>query len=365
MNISFNGGYIGPEALCYQGREIIKQLDSLGHKIKIDSQPVSGYWERFFKPLPGPEDVYILNGHVPYLKEIAKEHKKIISICVFEARLPDEWVEALNLPEVKQVWTVSEFGKQLIVESGCKKPVKIIYLGLDKSFFKTKANFFGNDKSFKFLNISAPHGLGKNDRKGLDLLIKAFKKAFGDNPNTTLVLKINTIYANDYNRRLNKVFNVYEYIRSLIPEGHTPNNILVITDYYDTPTLNLLYNSVDVGVFPARAECFGLVQAEMMKIGKPVLYTNYSAPTEFGDPNLAIPIREGQWPLDYNEHPYYDQPFPEVDIDILTGMMRGLYENYHERYVQGAEKHAEYIKKSSLFTWEAVGKRMDIFLKEL
>jgi len=361
MNITFNGGFLGREALCYQGREIIKQLDKLGHNVRINSNPIDGYWKKYFKELPGPEDLYVMNGHVPHLNEIAKEHKKIISICVFENMLPDEWVDALNLPEVKQVWTVSEFCKTMIEESGCKKPVKVIYLGLDEMFSKINVNYFGKDTSFKFLNVSAPHGLGKKDRKGLDILIKAFKKAFGDNVSVTLVLKVNTIYADLYNKRLGKTFDIYKYILSLIPKGFTANNIIILKDYFQTQYLNYIYNSVHVGVFPSRAEGFGLPQAEMMKIGKPVIYSNWSAPTEFGDPDLAIPILEGQWPLDYSEHPYYDTPFPEPDVNDLALIMEATYKNYGAARVR-AEEHA---KKMNKFTWDKVKDRMEEFLKEI
>ncbi len=359
MNILCNGGFLGREALCYQFREIIKQLDK-NHDVRIDSQPIGGYWEKFFGKFKDkkPSQIYIMNGHVTYLPELAKKHKNIISITVFETKLPDKWVDALNIPEVKQIWTVSEFCKNLIVEGGVKKPVKVIYLGVDKRFYKNDVNMFLKDNSFKFINVSAPHCLGKRDRKGLDILLNSFKQEFGDDPKVTLILKINTIYADLYNRQQGRDFILDDYITDLLPRGTKKNNIVLLTNYFDTAILNNFYNSVDCGVFPARAEGFNFPAAEMIKIGKPVITTEFSGHSEFSDKRLQTKIL-GMWPLDYCVYPYEDSEFSEPDINHLRKLMRQVYENYQEEK-KLAEEHSKTISK---FTWDKVGERMEEFLK--
>ncbi len=360
MNILCNGGYIGKEGLCYMFREILKQLDKT-HDVRIDSQSIEGYWEKFFGDFKDKrrESLYIMNGHVPYLPEIAKKHKKIIPICIFETTLPDNWVDALNIPEVKEIWTISEFCKQMIEESGVRKPVKVLYLGSDKRFKKIPVNMFPKDNSFKFLNVSAPHALGKKDRKGLDLLIKAFKEEFGDNPNFTLILKINSIYADLYNKQQGKQFDLHAYIKSLIPEGFNPGNVLIMDRYLDTEWLNNLYNSVHCGIFPARAEGFNMPALEMASIGKPTITTSYSGHSEFSDPRLQCKIK-GFWPLDYNIYPYEDSLFSEPDVDHLKKLMRQVYNNYKTE-LENAE---EYAKTLSKFTWDKVGSKMNEFLRK-
>lgn len=324
MNILFIGGYLGSEALCYQGREIIKVLDKAGHTVKIDSNPVGGYWERSFNSFEGPEDILIQNGHIPYLLETAKTHKKIIPIAVWETILPDEQVVALNQPEIVEIWTISQFCKQMFIESGVKKPIKVIYLGIDERFKETEANMFPNLKTFKFLNVCAPHAVSDRDRKGLDVLLKAFIAEFSGDQSVTLILKVNTIYAD----KMNAGFNIYDYLVKIAPNYSDFSNIMVIQDYYDTEKLNLLYNSVDCGVFPSRSEGFGLPQAEMIKVGKPVIFTCHSAPVEFCDPRLAIKIK-GMCTLGQG-FPYFDAPFAEPDVNHLRQLMREVKENYHK-----------------------------------
>ena len=165
MKILCCGGLFGREALCYQFREILKQLNKY-HTISIDGPSTGGYWEKFYNNFKkGEEDIYLLNGHTPSIKELAKKHKKIINICVLECKLPGSWVEALNLPEVKEIWTISKFCKELIINSGVNKPVKVIYLGVDERLKKKGVNIFPADKSFKFLCICAPHCLGVRSQR--------------------------------------------------------------------------------------------------------------------------------------------------------------------------------------------------------
>ena len=360
MNITFGGGFLGKkEALLYQGREILKQLAKY-HTINIDSNPVGGYWEKFFNNFKQEEEnIYIMNGHVPYLPELAKTHKKIISITQFETTLPKDWVEALNIPEVVEIWVTSKFVRELVLESGVRKPVKVVYLGLDKRFFKKGINIFKKDKSFKFLNISAPHGLGRKDRKGLDILIEAFKEEFGDNPEFTLILKINTIYCDLYNKKLGKQFNLHKYLFDLIPEGFDTKNIAIITRYLSTEELNNLYNSVDCGVFPARSEGFGLSQCELAKLGIPTITTNYSSTNEFSDPRLRIKIKKELEPLDYDIYPYGKGLFAEPDVNSLRKIMRMVYEEYNIEKVF-AEKHSKTLDK---FSWDLIGVKLSSLLK--
>ena len=355
MKLNFNGGLYGREALCYQGRGIVKQLGK-EHKINIIGPKTQGYWAKFYGNFKGREDVYVMNGHVPYLKELAKKHDKIVSIAVLECDFPTEWIDAINLSQVKQIWAISNFVKDMLKDQ-VNKPVKTIYLGLDKRLSKTDINIFPKDKSFKFLNVSAPHCIGKRDRKGLDVLIGAFKKEFGDDPTVKLILKINTIYADKLYKRYGTQFNLNNYLRTLLPKGMNTSNIQIITNYLSIEGLNSLYNSVDCGVFPHRSEGFGLSQAEMIKIGKPVITTDYSATNEFSDPSLRIKVK-GMWPLDYqNLPPYFKKRFAEPDEEHLRKLMRSTYENRDYKF-----------KLPAIFkelTWNSVGKKINSYVKEI
>ena len=354
MKIIFNGGLYGKEALCYQGREIIKQLSKNGNQINIMGPKTQGYWSKFYNNFKGKGDLYVMNGHVSHIPKL--DHKKLINITQLECAIPADWIKALNMDKIKQIWVTSEFVKDLIVQSGVKKPIRTIYLGLDKRFIQKDVNIFPKDNSFKFFNISAPHCIGTRDRKGLDVLIKAFKNEFGDNPGVKLILKINTIYADDIYRRFGKQFDLNKYLSLLLPKNTNTSNIQIITNYIPTKLLSDLYNSIDCGVFPSRGEGFGLPQAELIKIGKPVITTDYSSTNEFSDSNLRIKLK-GMWPLDYqNLPPYYKSRFAEPDEDHLRKLMRKIYEKDYKFQLPKIFKE---------FNWDKIGKKMNSYIKEI
>lgn len=356
MKLLVGGGIVGREALCYQMRGIIKCLESMGCKIKTMTK-MGGYFEKYQDTFQGEEDYLVFNVHYTSLPELAKNHKKIISVCVFETKMPHSWVDALNIPEVKQIWTVSEFCKQKIIESGVIKPIEVINLGIDERFKRNGANVSPKDKSFKFLNVSAPHGMGKVDRKGLHILVNAFKEEFGDSSEITLILKINPIYMFHFNPNR----SVNDYIKSLLPNGININNIAILQDYLGTEWLNNLYNTCDCGVYPHMGEGFGLPIAEMIKIGKPVITTDYSATNEFSDPRLRIKVQD-MVNLDLDcEHPYLHRLFANPDKIHLKKLMRQVYENYKEE----SELAKAYSKEVDRFTWAAVSQRMFMAFRSL
>ena len=361
MNIRFNGGLLGREALCFQGRGIVKELSKFA-KVKIEGNPTSGYWEKFYTTFKDDvvEDFYVMNGHPTYLPKLAINHKNIISIVVFETNLPPEWVKSINIPEVKQVWTISEFCKRKILESGVKKDVKVIYLGIDERFKYKNVNIFAEDKTFKFINVCAPHGVDKIDRKGLHILIEAFKEEFGDNDDVLLLLKINTIYADQLNRNLGKSFDIRKYVSQFIPSKMEANNISVITDYFKPEGLNSLYNSIDCGVFPSMGEGLGLPQAELIKIGKPVITTNHSATNEFSDKMLRIKVDRLD-SLPYNCFPYYQNTFAYPNKDDLRRLMREVYMD-RLKFQKRAKNQSHKVKE---LNWDLVGKKLKRHLSEL
>jgi len=359
--ITYTGGVYGNEALCYQGREILKQLKKRGHKINIVGPKVKGYWSDFYENFKGRGDLLLMNGHYSRIPDVIKEgYKKIINIAVSETHLPDSWVDNLNLPEIKEIWTISDFCADMIKQSGVKKPVKTIYLGLDKRFFKTNVNMFPKDNSFKFLNVSAPHCVGTRDRKGLDLLIRAFKEEFGDDPNFTLILKINSIYADNIYRKLGKNFSMDNYLKQFVPKGTKPGNIAVINQYMKIDNLNYLYNSVNCGVFPSRGEGFNLPAAEMIKIGLPVITTGWSAPIEFSDPNLQIKVPQLK-NIDYPFEPYQNQKMAEPDLEHIKKLMRTVYDNY-DKEKKKAERWSSNVAR---FDWDKIGEKIDILINNL
>ena len=110
-------------------------------------------------------------------------------------------------------------------------------------------------------------------------IIKAFRMAFGTRPDRILVMKvINPDHFPDDFAQLTAAAKGADNIR-LVTETLLPEVALALTSV------------ADIVVSLHRSEGFGLVAAEGMLLGKPVVATNWSATMEFMDEDCAALVR--------------------------------------------------------------------------
>ena len=219
-------------------------------------------------------------------------------------------------------WMVaSEWAKKIMVESlshirgedYVKEHTYVIPLGVDRDIFKESIS---HRKETIFFNC------GKWEvRKGHDILVEAFNKAFNEDDDVELWMMCdNPFFPEEENFRWERLYRsskLGEKIR-IIPRQKTQQ------DVYNIMT------QTDCGVFPARAEGWNLELLEMMSCGKQVIATNYSAHTEFcndencylvntdekEDANDGFWFRgQGQW-----------ASIKEEQIDSLAEHMRDVHE---------------------------------------
>jgi glycosyltransferase involved in cell wall biosynthesis len=109
--------------------------------------------------------------------------------------------------------------------------------------------------------------------------IEAFRLAFGDRSDRMLVLKVgNPDHFPDDFAKLATVASLHRNIR-LVTDTLPPDASLALTA------------TADIVLSLHRSEGFGLVAAEGMLLGKPVIATDWSATAEFMDATCTAPIR--------------------------------------------------------------------------
>jgi glycosyltransferase involved in cell wall biosynthesis len=116
------------------------------------------------------------------------------------------------------------------------------------------------------------------ERKNPLAAIAAFTRAFGTSPNHHLVLKL--AYADQAPDDL---------ARLQAATAGAPN-ITLLTTLLSPPDRHALTACADAVLSLHRSEGFGLVVAEAMALGRPVLSTDWSATTEFLDASCGLPI---------------------------------------------------------------------------
>lgn len=298
--------------------------------------------ERVNKPLSCPARVYIRNHtQHPFLPP-AEGHWVTIQPWDYGS-LPVQWVHWIQ-KQVDEVWVPSSFVRTAYLEAGIPAEcVAVVPNGVDTRYYRPEARRvrLNTRKSFKFLFVGGPFW-----RKGFDVLLSAYGKAFSAADETCLVIKsAPEFWTQDGERRLAPFRS-----RADAPE------ILSVVGTLDPARMAGLYASCDCLVHPYRAEGFAMCVAEGMASGLPAIVTGSGGTTDFCNERTAFLIesrtcRMNQRQLDdwqTIDYPAYAEP----NLDSLVEWMRYVYWNR-----QGSSQVArEGMKKiRAEFTWDHAG----------
>lgn len=201
-------------------------------------------------------------------------NKRIVAHWVWELpELPNDW--RLGVPYVHEIWAPSQFAADAIRSVAGQKPIHVLLhpIELPREWCPVTPE---GDAPFTVLTIF--NVASSFERKNPCAVIRAFRQAFGNDPGTRLIVK----YANAYS---------YPSSVELMQEAaQGASNITFIGETMDAAGVDGLYAKADVVMSLHRAEGFGLVVAEGMLRGLPVIATNWSGNTDFLNPEVGIPI---------------------------------------------------------------------------
>lgn len=187
---------------------------------------------------------------------------------------PKEWRCYCQLFD--EIWTPSEFAGRAI-RKVTDIPIKILpyYVPVPYNEQYGRKEFSLPEDKFLFLvmyDINSTEG-----RKNPQGAIKAYKEAFDvQNKDVGLVIKINNGSESEI-QKLKKQLAGYE-------------NVYYMKETIDKGCVNSLIRCCDVFVSLHRAEGFGLVMAEAMLLGTPVVATDWSSNTEFMSADAACMV---------------------------------------------------------------------------
>jgi GT2 family glycosyltransferase/glycosyltransferase involved in cell wall biosynthesis len=223
---------------------------------------------------------------------------------------PDKWSSSFDL--IDEVWCPSVFVKKSI-EAKSSIPVNVYPHPIEKFNIPFLNRTYFNLPNDKFIFLSTYDIYSIQERKNPLGAIEAFKKAFKKNdPNVALVIKINNANEEEV-KKLEKIVdnrkNVY-FIRSEMSR-------------YEMDSL--IYQS-DCFISLHRSEGFGLVLAESMALGTPVLATNWSGNVDFMNASNSLPVEYtlenlGQSFGPYEAYQYWANPSIDNAAQLMSMLL--------------------------------------------
>lgn len=224
------------------------------------------------------------------------------------------------------ILSLSEFSRKNISSAyGINKDkIKVMYAGVDESFFNSRIS--GSDKGT--YNLLFTGRLNGREQKGVDILLTAMP----------MILKEHSVKLNILGTgpRLEQYIKLSE---SLGVEDH-----VVFHGFIENNLMPEYYSAADIFVFPTRRESFGLVLAEAMASGTPLVSTTAGAvPEVVEDRKTGILV-------------------PPEDPGKLAFAVNSLLADPGKRELFG-KAGRERVKR--LFRWEKISRNVLKFYQEM
>lgn len=321
--------------------------DALAQTAEIQLVPIQETAERQSQP----PDVVIDHDYAQdFMQTQPPPNGKWVVVRTWDfGRFPEAWVAKINA-ECDQLWVFSRWVRQQAIASGIMaNRVRVVPLGIDPQLFTPRGKVLPlpRSKRFKFLFVGATVL-----RKGIDILLRAYQQAFTADDDVCLVIKDHTrdvFYTG---------ISFGDEIAKIQSNPHAPS-IHYINDYFSTARLASLYRACDVGVFPYRAEGFGIPILEALACGIPAIVPRLGAGLDFcNDTNaFLVPARRISLPVRGNfafntlgfqaELNYVD--FCQVPVATLVEYLRRAYEMSPAELAARGRAGSELAR--SKFTW--------------
>ena len=250
--------------------------------------------------------------------------KKNIGIVPFETTLvPPSWIPRIN--KFDALFVPCKQNVQAFRDSGVTVPIEVIHWGVDPSIYHELQRPERNVFTFGIMGSLSV-------RKGIDVLIKAFKEEFGENEPVRLICKTSN------------------YVYTFGAKDKRIKEMLGPSTYDEL--MNEFFKQIDCFVFPTRGEGFGLPPLEAMATGVPAIVTGWSGPEEYMNNEVG-------WTIDshlvnataFTKEVYKEEcgQWAEPSVEHLRKHLREAFENQARTREMG-KKAAEYVRQN--WTWE-------------
>lgn len=270
-----------------------------------------------------------------------KSKDKAIGITAFETTAIPAWLsEALNAT-YRGLIVPSEYNKKALLESGITIPVEVVPHALAPMWLQDLEPPKDKSDTYIFGYVG-----NWNARKNPQVLLDSYLKAF-PTPSESQALILKTFGKP----------GIEEYITTNY--GERPD-IWVYNESWEEETVLWAFSLMDCYVSCHKGEAFGLTLAQAMTLGKPVIYTDFSAPQEYLDDDSHFPIpcsvrnvQEEEITTGYS-HINQNLQWADIDEEKLIEVMQQLVKTKQTKGYSG--DRLEHFRE--LYSWQSIGQTM-------
>lgn len=313
--------------------------------------------------LRAPESAPVLYHLLPtQAGEIPEGRFSIVRTMEETDGLAEGWLEALR--RFDQVWLPSTFNAQTFERAGVDpKRIRIVPGAIDTDFWSPSTGGVSvpGAAGFRFLAVFDWMG-----RKGWDLLVHAFMRAFSIDDDVSLTLKVTDLVSRAEGRVLNTTDVIGEVARAAAPDklrtGRAPR-MIVLSERLSEDALAKLYTAHHAFVGPSHAEGWGRAHMEAMSCGLPTIGTRWGGNLAFmNDENSYLIDIEGLIEAKHDTSRYVGRRWAQPSVEHLEQLLRRVYSNRLEARERGKAARREIVAKFSL---DAIGATLRTRLEEI
>lgn len=367
LRVRWEGDFALRSSLALVNRELCLELLAAGD-VELSLSEQTTPWHRLSeaedprlasllalrgRPLSGPADVTIRHHFPPNWTRPADG--KLVVIQPWEyGHLPHEWVHGARSAD--EIWAYSRFVREVYARSGVPaEQIRVVPLGIRPELFQPEGPRYPlpTTKGTRFLFVG-----GALDRKGADLLLQAYLRAFRKEDDVCLVVKdmgTRTFYRGQ---------TFADAFRQVQQDPHAPEVHYLDEDLNDLE-LAALYRSCTAVVLPYRGEGFGLSPLEGMACGLPVIVTSGGPTDDYvsDETGLRVPHRKRYTGTAHlGPFPCTGDPWQlEPDLDALADALRWVRNHPEEARQRGSAGR----EQAAAWTWSSAAAEMRGRLAEL
>ncbi len=348
MQVVFQDYFLTSTGFGNAAREIAFAMEDMGVNVKVDVLGPRGtrfpaeILERIqrLEAKPLERDRVLLTLELHPEKGVSGFRKMIIYKMFETNKAPKIFVSGCN--SFDAVIVPNQFNKQAFRAGGVNVPIYIANYGVNSELFTPtglKHRWNEPDDVFIFLSV-----FGWSQKKGPDVLLRAFLEEFHPDERVVLVIKTFGRGIQDF------PWEWYDEINESVQKPDKPSVRLVVEDF--TPEqMATIYRGADCFVLPSRGEGVCLPILESMACEVPVIATGWGGFIDFFGPSSGYHIpytmvkTSPQW-----FSPVYgpDQMWADPDAHALQTLMRRVFTLRDE----ARQKAGHARKLAEQWTWK-------------